>query len=85
MQGAWLGRAEDSDAHITYSEGKVTENRTIRRYACSDPRRWDVNTALNLKVTPWRQDIDVRAQVAAAGMRESVRALVAGSMSEKID
>ncbi len=54
--GVWLVRAEDPDPRAVYSEVKVTEN------------RWDTDIVLSLKVTPWHlEDIEVRAQVAAAG------------------
>ena len=70
----WLGSSEDSDAHIVYVDGRVGEHHTIRRLAENDPRRWDLDTVRNLTMTPWRlQDVEVRAQAAAATSKETTR------------
>ena len=66
-QGLWLGRSEDSDAHIVYVDGRVGEYHTVRRMAETDPRRWDSDMVKTLNVTPWRlQDAEVRAEAAAS-------------------
>ncbi len=80
IQGVWLGRAEDSDTHIVYDDGKVGEHRTIRRFAVTDPRRWGRDAVKNLTVTPWRlQDTEIRAQAAVAMTREPSRANLVGA------
>ena len=66
VQGAWLGRAEESDAHLVYVDGRVGEHLTIRRVVEADPRRWDHDVLLSLAVTPWRlQDVEKRTRSAA--------------------
>ncbi len=50
--GLWLGRSEDSDAHIVYVDGRVAEYHAVRRMTETDPRRWDVETVKTLNVTP---------------------------------
>ena len=80
VQGVWLGRAEDSDSHIVYNDGKVGEFKTIRRFALTDPRRWDKDIVKDLTVTPWHlQDPEVRAQAAAATTKEPLDAMITGA------
>ena len=50
-QGLWLGRSEDSDAHIVYVDGRIGEYHTGRRMAEADPRRWDSDMVKTLNVT----------------------------------
>ena len=79
-QGLWLGRSEDSDAHIVYVDGRVGEYHTVRRMAETDPRRWDSDTVRTLNVTPWRlQDAEVRADAAAStSTRQTMRYTLPG-------
>ena len=49
----WLGKTELSDEHLLYSSGEITHHRTIRRFAETDPRRWQKESILDMKVTPW--------------------------------
>ena len=51
--GVWLGKTEVSDEHLLYSSGEVTHHGTSRRFAETDPRRWQREEVLAMRVTPW--------------------------------
>ena len=85
-QGVWLGRTEDSDANIVYHDGKVSEFRTIRRVAASDPRRWEPETIQSLTVTPWKlEDRDVLAEAAVAKQEQHLAKTVSSSTPSSVE
>ena len=51
--GVWLGKTEMSDEHLVYADGEVSHHRTIRRFAEKDPRRWQKELVVDMRVTPY--------------------------------